>query len=313
MKTKNFSIKMNDGTEIWCNRWEPDSENEIKAVIQLHHGLAEHSMRYDRLGSILAEQGFVFNAFDMRGHGKTAEESQKNTTGIFGKIADKNGEIIAIEDLHAVIKNLKNEFPKKKIILLGHSCGSFISQVYVEKYDEIDGLILSGTAGPENSKMIFGKLFAGLNSKIFGVNHKSDFITKLAFMGYNKKVQNKKSFFDWLSKDEMNVSIYNEDQWCGFLLCSSFFETISKWRIFAVKKQNIEKINKNLPILMIYGSDDPVGNYGKSIEKLCKLYKNCKINNITLKKYEQSRHEILNDFDKEKVENDIIEWVNKII
>ena len=91
MQHKNFIFKTRDGFEISVNRWEPDEGVEIKALVQLHHGLAEHSLRYDRFGSILAENGFVFNAYDMRGHGQTAENSIKNGSGIFGKLADKKG------------------------------------------------------------------------------------------------------------------------------------------------------------------------------------------------------------------------------
>ena len=89
MQMKSFMMKMDDGYELCLNRWQPDSDDEIKGVIQLHHGLAEHSLRYDRFGSILAEQGYVLNAYDMRGHGRTAENADKNGTGIFGKLADK--------------------------------------------------------------------------------------------------------------------------------------------------------------------------------------------------------------------------------
>ena len=91
MLMKSFTLKMDDGYELCLNRWMPDTEEEIKGVIQLHHGLAEHSLRYDRFGSVLAENGYVLNAYDMRGHGRSAENAEKNGTGIFGKLADKKG------------------------------------------------------------------------------------------------------------------------------------------------------------------------------------------------------------------------------
>ena len=111
MLMKSFMMKMDDGYELCLNRWQPDPEEEIKGVIQLHHGLAEHSLRYDRLGSILAERGYVLNAYDMRGHGRTAENADKNGTGMFGKLADKKGFDRAVLDLKAVIDNLKQDFP----------------------------------------------------------------------------------------------------------------------------------------------------------------------------------------------------------
>ena len=98
---------MNDASEIAVNRWIPESEEDIKAVIVFSHGMQEHSLRYDRIGSIFAENGFVFNAHDHRGHGKTAQNAEQNGTGMFGKLADKNGFEIATEDLAEVIKEVK--------------------------------------------------------------------------------------------------------------------------------------------------------------------------------------------------------------
>ena len=125
---------MDDGYELCLNRWQPDSEEDIKGVVQLHHGLAEHSLRYDRFGSVLAENGWVLNAYDMRGHGRSAEIADKNGTGIFGKLADKKGFDRAVLDLKAVTDNLKNDFPGKKTILMGHSFGSFVAQGFIEEY-----------------------------------------------------------------------------------------------------------------------------------------------------------------------------------
>ena len=109
MTTKGDFITLSDGAEIWTNKWLPADVENIKAVIQLHHGLAEHSLRYDRFGSILAENGFVFNAFDMRGHGRTAEMSIANKTGDFGKLADKNGFNLAVKDVDFLIDLVNKE------------------------------------------------------------------------------------------------------------------------------------------------------------------------------------------------------------
>ena len=99
MQLKSFSFKTSDGTELWVNRWIPDQDVEIKGLVQLNHGMQEHSLRYDRLGSILAENGYVLNAFDMRGHGKTAEIAQQKGKGKLGKIANHGGAKLVINDL----------------------------------------------------------------------------------------------------------------------------------------------------------------------------------------------------------------------
>ena len=313
MQMKSFTIKMDDGYELCLNRWQPDSEEEIKGVIQLHHGLAEHSLRYDRFGSVLAENGWVLNAYDMRGHGRSAENAEKNGTGIFGKLADKKGFDRAVLDLKAVTDNLKNDFPGKKTILMGHSFGSFVSQGFIEEFgSSIDACILCGTAGPRPALVGTGSFFAHLITFFTGKNAIVPLLDKLAFGSYNAKIQNPRTEFDWLSANELNVDMYKMDNWCGFPLTASFFCSMLEGLNKIHKSKNIKKIPTDLPVFFIWGSDDPVGSYGASIKDLIKIYQSNGMNKIEFKEYPGDRHEILNENDKEKVENDIIEWVNKL-
>ena len=169
MLVKSFTLKMNDGMEIFLNRWEPDNPEDIKGIVQLHHGIAEHSMRYDRLGSVLSENGYVLNAYDMRGHGKTVENAQKKGNGVVAQLAKNDGFSRVVEDLSFIIDSYKKDFPGKKIILLGHSFGSFVSQGYIEKYGKnIDGCILCGTSGPQIPLAQFGRIICGLVKGIKG-------------------------------------------------------------------------------------------------------------------------------------------------
>lgn len=312
MQTKSFSQTMSDGVEIWINRWAPDSDDEIKGVIQLTHGLAEHSMRYDRLGSVLAENGYVLNAFDLRGHGHTAELGIINKNGIYGKLADKNGFDRAVNDLYEITNAVRLVYPNKKIYLLGHSFGSFLCQGFLEKFNGIiNGCILCGTVGPRNvmvgcAKFIidFVKLFTGndTNVKLFD---------KLLFGPYNKKIENPKTKYDWLSKNEMTVSMYEMDNWCGIPLTASFFHDITHGLSKIHKMKNMKKISKDVPIYLLYGQEDPVGDYGKSVNKLYNIYKKIGISNVSIKEYEDCRHEILNEAICETVEKDIIDWLSK--
>ena len=313
MQMKSFMMKMDDGYELCLNRWQPDSDDEIKGVIQLHHGLAEHSLRYDRFGSILAEQGYVLNAYDMRGHGRTAENADKNGTGIFGKLADKKGFDRAVLDLKAVTDNLKQDFPGKKTILLGHSFGSFVAQGFIEEYGkEIDGCILCGTAGPRPGLVAMGSLAAHIITFFTGKNKCLPLMEKLSFGSYNEKINPIRTKCDWLSKNELNVDMYMMDNWCGFPLTNSFYCSMLEGLSKIHKSSNMKKIPASLPLLFIWGSDDPVGSYGKTIRQLIEIYKANGLQKIEQKEYEGDRHEILNENDKEKVENDIIEWISKL-
>lgn len=313
MMMKSFMIKMDDGYELSVNRWQPDTEEEIKGVLQLHHGLAEHSLRYDRFGSVLAENGWVLNAYDMRGHGRSAENAEKNGTGIFGKLADKKGFDRAVLDLKAVTENLKKDFPGKKTILMGHSFGSFVSQGFIEEFGSlIDACILCGTAGPRRALIGVGSFFTHLITFFTGQNKIVPILDKLAFGNYNAKIENPRTEFDWLSANELNVDMYKMDNWCGFPLTASFFCSMLEGLNKIHKAKNIKKIPTELPVFFIWGSDDPVGSYGTSIKDLIKIYQTNGMKKIDFKEYPDDRHEILNENDKETVEKDIIEWIGKL-
>lgn len=312
MQMKSFTFKTNDGTELWMNRWAPDPEEEIKGIIQLHHGLAEHSLRYDRIGSIFAENGYVFNAYDMRGHGKTAEIAEEKKTGMFGKLADKDGFNVAVEDLHEVIDSYKKEYEGKKVILLGHSFGSFVAQGYIEKYSkDIDGCILCGTAGPRNFLMFVGKILVSIIKGVKGGDSIVPFLHTLAFGNYNDRTE-KKTECDWLSRNELNVQMYLSDKWCNTPLTTTFYYDMMSGLMQIHNRNAIKAISKDLPVYMIYGGQDPVGNYGKTVNKLFKIYKRNGIKNLKIKEYPEDRHEILNENDKETVENDLLDWLKEI-
>lgn len=314
MKVNSFSLKMNDGCEIFLNRWEPDVADDIKGVIQLHHGLAEHSMRYDRLGSILAENGYVLNAYDMRGHGKTAETAIAKGEGRFGQLAGKNGFETAVEDLAFIIDSFKKDFPDKKIVLLGHSFGSFISQRYIEKYgNKIDGCILCGTSGPQIPLANVGKIVAKIVRAFKGPDATSKFLTKLTFGSYNKHVTNPQTADDWISLNDLNRQMYAMDKWCGFPLTVSFFVDITTALTTIHKKKNMKAVPVDLPVFFIYGKEDPVGGYGKTIEKLYDIYQKNGVKDVQIKGYENDRHEIFNEDDKETVENDVLQWLAGVL
>lgn len=314
MKTKNFFMKMSDGFEVWVNRWEPDNVEDIKGIIQLHHGLSEHSMRYDRFGSILAENGYVLNAYDMRGHGKTAEHSIENKTGLMGKLADKNGYLRVLTDLDEMIESIKSEYPDKPVLLFAHSFGSFIGQLYIENFsNKIDGCILCGTSGPKGPVIAFGKLVAALYCLFRGKNTVSPSIYNAVFGLYNRKISNPQSEIDWVAASPSAVKMYENDKWCGTPLTNSFYTDMFNCVGQIQQKKNMAKIRKDLPLMIIYGSDDPVGDYGKSIKKLESLYRKLGISNIKVIEYAGLRHEILNEDSKETVENDVLGWINNTL
>ncbi|MCR5437690.1 MAG: alpha/beta hydrolase [Treponema sp.] len=313
MQMKTFSFTASDGCELFCYRWTPDPKKKIKGVIQLHHGMAEHALRYDRFGSILSENGYVLNAYDVRGHGRTAEIAEKKGTGLFGKLSDKNGFDAVTNDLSEMINSLRDEYKKTPVFLIAHSFGSFVAQNYIESEKEnVDGCILIGTAGPRPVLMTFGKIITGISKFIFGKNARKKFVEKISFAGYLNHIKNPETSNDWLSRNKLNVQMYNADQWCGQLMTTSFFyDMVSGLKKIHTKK-NIRSIRKNLPVMFLFGDEDPVGGYGQTIRKLKDIYIKNGMTDVSLKSFPENRHEILNEDDREEVEKTILEWLKQV-
>jgi alpha-beta hydrolase superfamily lysophospholipase len=299
---------MSDGTDVSVNRWIPDGT--IKGIVQLSHGMAEHALRYDRFGSILAENGFLFNANDHRGHGKTAQKAAINRNGMLGYLADKNGFSRVTDDLYEIIARVKEDYPGKKIILFGHSFGSFVSQWYIEQYGKtIDGCILCGTSGPKPLLACSGVVLSSIVKIFCGKKHRSPFLNAISFGSYNKRISTRKYEHDWLSRDMNSVEMYENDKWCGFVPTASFFCDISNGLCCIHSSKNIKMIPKELPIFLICGDEDPVGNYGKSVAQLENIYKTHGIRDVVLHEYQGARHELLNETNRDEVVNDILSWI----
>ena len=311
MKTDTISVKMDDGANICVHRWIPD--DNVRGVVQLFHGMVEHAMRYDRLGSIVAENGYSLVADDHRGHGQTARDAEWNSNGCFGYLADGDGFERVVQDELAITRKIKEDFPDKKIFILGHSFGSIVAQAYIEENGaEIAGCIISGTIGKRSTAALLGYLVASLSRKVHGKYHISPTINKMTFGSYNKRIPNPVSKNDWLTRDKMIVQLYDGDLWCGFVPTVSFFCDLFRGVRRVVAKKAVSSIIATLPIFFIYGEEDPTGMYGAGPKKLCEMYKKCGLKNVTQKMYSGARHELLNELCREEVEADVLNYLKSL-
>lgn len=305
MKYENFSLKMSDGNSNVIHMWTPELEPEF--VVVLSHGMAEHALRYEELASFICENGGAIVIEDHRGHGKTAELNKMNL-GVIGNISYKR----CAEDIHEEIVFAKNKFPGSKIILIGHSFGSFLAQYNIENYGkEIDKAILLGTAGSRPLTIAAAKVFGFIVSAFTGRSKNSSLLNKLTFGANNSKIKNPKTDSDWISSDPVSVDIYKMDRMCGFVCSSGFMLNLYRLLGNIHKKRNMKKIPKELPVKIMAGTDDPVGLYGKSVSKLASIYCRNGIRDLSLKLYSGARHELLNDKCRYDVINEIIAYCKK--
>lgn len=300
---KDFSLQISNEITLYGYIYEPSTES--KGVIQICHGMAEHIERYDEFMNYLCNNGYTVIGYDQRGHGKTAGCIEN-----CGYMDDSNNIEVLISDVNRVNDYIRDNYPDQKIYLFGHSMGSFVSQRFAELYNgKIHGLILSGSSYNDNLLIKIGHLLASLITKIKGRRHISKLIHNLSLGSYNNKFKPTKTSADWLSRSHENNIKYENDEYCGMMFSVSFFKDFTE--TFSLIAKDLELIDSDLPIYIMSGDNDPVGDFGKGTALLFNKLKNSGISDLTLRLYKNGRHEMLNEVNKEEVYKDILEWIEK--
>ena len=301
---KEFTIPSATGVaDIFVRAWYPDEGP--KAIFQIVHGMAEHGERYEDMASFLCSKGFVVAVHDHAGHGKSI-----NSADDLGYFGEKDGWNALVEDVRSVTELLKKEYPGLPVIFFGHSMGSFIGREYIRRYgtdEAIKGAIICGTSGKNPAAAIAIRL-ADTVAKTKGSKYKSEFINKLAFGTYNKKIAVPDTEFDWLSTDQNQVYKYVADKYCGFLFTAAGFRDLFSILNVVSGKDWYNAVNKKLPILLTAGEEDPVGAYGKGVKQVYNGLKEAGVKDVTLKLYPGMRHEIHNEKENKKVYEDFAAW-----
>lgn len=286
--------------------WE--TEKEPIGVLQIVHGMAEYIDRYDNFAKYMTEQGFNVIGHDHLGHGHSVSDERD-----YGFFAEENGDKIIIEDMHSVTQYAREKWEELPNFILGHSMGSFCLRQYLTKYsNDVFGAIIMGTGWIPSAAALLGKTIATNTCKSKGSHTVNPLLIKLTLEPYNKPFAPARTNCDWLSRDEKQVDLYVNDKLCGFDFTAGaykdFFTVLEK----IAKNRQLIGMRKSLPILITSGSVDPVGGK-KACEKLNAQYKRCGIDDVTLKLWENDRHEILNELDRSDVYQYIYNWLKSKI
>ncbi|MGW0564736.1 alpha/beta fold hydrolase [Streptomyces sp. NPDC003016] len=293
-----------DGAQIAAYTWLPDS-GRPRALVQIAHGAAEHALRYDRFARHLVSHGYGVIASDHRGHGATAA-----ATGGYG-VAGENGWRAMVDDLKAVGDQARALHPGLPVALLGHSLGSMLARDYAQEYpDGLAGIILSGTfrtlPGAELQESI-----AGLEAEVAerGRTALSSYIPTL-FSSFNDAYP-RRTGFEWLSRDEAEVDAYMADERCGF----AFSAGLALDWVHAIRKindpRNLARVPADLPVHIAVGTEDPCNQRMTLVYELLEDFRYLGTEDLTWKGYEGARHEILNETNRDEVQDDLTAWLDK--
>lgn len=276
------------------------------AVLQIAHGMSEHFGRYEEFAGFLAERGIIVCGNDHLGHGGSVSSAEN--LGYFG---NKKGWEYLVDDMHLLTMRIKKEFGAIPYFLLGHSLGSLLARAYLSKYgDELSGCIIMGTSD-KNSKTVLGKPLMKAICRLKGEKYRSRLLYSIAFGNYNKRYKKGCSRLAWMSQDSQVLAQFKADPMCNFILTVAGFMDLTDVLLFVSRPEWAHEVPKEVPLYLVSGDMDPVGDYGKGVQQVYKALLEAKVKELSMKLYPDDRHEILNEPHKETVYRDILCWLEK--
>ena len=229
-----------------------------KGIVQIVHGMIDYTERYEPLCDFLTGEGYIVAGNHHLGHGKTAATDED-----LGYFADTSAIDFLLRDIHTLNKYLRDTFPTLPLVILGHSMGSFLTRLYINKYPHsIKGAIIHGTSGPVGA-VGMGKLLARSVMMLKGRRYRSELISKIAFAGYNSHFDESEGKNAWLTRDLSAIAGHDEDKFSSFRFTVSAFYDLFTMLSLCNKKSWFSEYPKSLPTLVMSGDNDPVGAYGK--------------------------------------------------
>ncbi|WP_446221872.1 alpha/beta fold hydrolase [Nocardia sp. IBHARD005] len=278
-----FTFPSSDGTVIHVRSWLP-TETEPRGVVQIAHGMGEHSDRYGHLAERLSGLGFAVYADDHRGHGLSMGQ-------VPGDLGPEGWNRLVADEV-ALTEILRERHPGLPVTLIGHSLGSFAVQQYLLDHSHlVDEVVLSGTTAVDG---LFGEIAAAGGDLI-------------AFC--NAEFQPTRTDADWISRDEAQVDAYNADPWCGFAIDEANMGLLAANA--QTRLSDSSTVRADLPVYVLVGDKDPLNDKLRLSDLLVQRYRDAGLNDITYQVYADARHEVLNETNRDEVEADLLAWITR--
>lgn len=305
MKEEFYYPSRDKRTRIHAIRWIPDSGPRL--ILQIAHGMVEFIDRYQEFAEYLNQYGILVTGNDHLGHGKSVRSADD-----LGYFAAEKGNACVIGDMDRLRLLTQTKYPDVPYILLGHSMGSFLARQYIElRGNALSGAIIMGTGYQTEVTLETGRLLCRIIARARGWRHRSPLLTKIAMGSYNKAFEPVRTPYDWLTKDTKIVDAYSKNPLNTFQFTANAYYNMFKGLSWCQDFRHIDRIPKNLPVLFLSGGNDPVGGFGKGVEKVFHTFQKAGMEDVTMKLYPGDRHEILNELDRKQVYEDVLEWMKK--
>lgn len=291
---------------IHVNRWEP--EDRPCAIIQIIHGIADYGKRYDDFANFLTDMGCLVVADDHMGHGESVDEA-----GVKGYFT--GGWFCAVDDAYQLLSMTREEYPDVPYVLFGHSMGSFMAQTILQKYPDcgIQACILCGSGWQPDVALAAGVRICDAVCKRYGETKPNQRILRLVVGAYNLRVEHPRTPYDWVCRDQRVVDALIDDPLCSHAVTAGLMRDMLTGIRYIQSRENLERMDRNTPVLLISGGDDPVGTYGEGVRKIAENYEAIGLTAVTTKIYPLCRHEILNEINKHDVYSDIAKWIKRTV
>ena len=308
MTREDFIFNGSGDVRLHGVKWIPDGK--VRAILQITHGMTEHIGRYEALAEVLTKVDIAVCGFDLRGHGWNESELNIATLG-------KDGWERSITDMRIVRSKMMYQYLDVPYFMLGFSLGSFLLREYLARHSKgIAGAIIAGTGHQPGGLLEIIKMIVMTQIWKNGFDNTTPLVRKLSFETYNKKFAPNKTDFDWLCSDEEQLSDYLNDDGCRRAISSGLF-----WQLLASMKRTGDKHalyswDKNMPVMLMSGTDDPVGDNTKGVREVFKAMEKRGFADVKIALYPKARHDIFHEVDSgiaDRVAYEIRRWMEERI
>lgn len=295
------------GCDIAAVRFLPE-RGSVRGTIQLLHGMMEHIGRYDEMAAFFVQQGWAVYGHSHLGHGMSRNDAYP--LGYFGR-ANAEGRVFRA-DAKTVHERAKADYPGLPMVLFGYSMGSFICRLCLHDFgEELSAAVVCST-GNGDAELPFGIAASGVLSLLAG-RKKATLIDAHVNRGFNARTEHRSSV-DWLSTDPSYLLQGGKpDPLCGFTFSNRGYYDLMTMIRAMLRDETFTRTPRDLPMLFLSGTDDPVGGYGERVKDAVEHYRETGHTRVELKLYPGRRHEIHLDGGKRDIWTDMAAFLDRAI